>query len=322
MSMAFWIVSPNSCGRMSNLGEFDLIHRYFERSSKDHHIVLGIGDDAAAVHVPSGEVLLTCTDTLVAGRHFPDITAAYDIGWKSLAVNLSDIAAMGGVARWATLALTMPAADPIWLEGFAAGFFALADLHGVSLIGGDTTRGPLSITIHVLGTTQAEGMIKRQGARPGDAIYVSGYPGEAAWVLECLLRGAAPGELRCRLDRPEPRLHLGRYLQNKATAAIDISDGLVQDLQHILRASGVGATLDIARLPRRGMDSAKPSLQQSLAGGDDYELLFTLPAGQLINDWTDEPILTCIGHIDAEPGLRGLGLTGLEPMDLRGYQHF
>lgn len=308
---------------MSNPSEFELIHRYFERSSKDRHILLGIGDDAAALQVPVGEVLLACTDTLVAGRHFPDITAAYDIGWKSLAVNLSDIAAMGGVARWATLALTLPAADPIWLEGFAAGFFALADRYGVSLIGGDTTRGPLSITIHMLGTTQAEGMIKRRGARPGDAIYVSGYPGEAACALEYLLRGdEPPGRLRLRLDRPEPRMDLGKYLHNKATAAIDISDGLVQDLQHILQASGVGATLDVARLPLRGIDGVKPALQHRLAGGDDYELLFTLPAGQMINDWTHVPILTCIGQIDAKAGLRLSGLPDSQLTDLRGYQHF
>ncbi|NNM50934.1 MAG: thiamine-phosphate kinase [Pseudomonadales bacterium] len=304
------------------MGEFELIQRYFMRVIQDSNILLGIGDDAAALKVPRGEVLLTCTDTLVAGRHFPEITTAYDIGWKSLAVNLSDIAAMGGMARWATLALTLPVADPTWLEGFAKGFFALAQQYGVSLVGGDTTCGPLSITVNLLGTTQASGILRRDGARSGDAVYVSGYPGEAAWVLERILRDEPVGELRCRLDRPEPRMSLGRYLRGRASAAIDISDGLVQDLDHILRASGVGATLDVARLPQRGADIAQPSLQHKLAGGDDYELLFTLPSGQQIHDWEQEPVLTCIGHIDAEPGQRWLGLPHSEFIGLRGYQHF
>ncbi|HYQ72938.1 MAG TPA: thiamine-phosphate kinase, partial [Gammaproteobacteria bacterium] len=209
--------------------EFDIIRRYFTRQTVRHEAVLtGIGDDAAVLQVPKDRELLVCIDTLVAGVHFPPDTPAAAIGHKALAVNLSDLAAMGADPAWATLALTLPEPDPVWLEAFAGGFLALAGHHGVQLIGGDTTRGPLSVTVQAHGLAPPGQALRRTGAKPGDRIYVTGTLGDAGLALR--LPEAARTELRARLDYPEPRLEAGRRLRGLASAVIDISDGLLADL--------------------------------------------------------------------------------------------
>jgi len=266
------------------LSEFDLIRRYFTHRAR--HAVLGVGDDAALVNVRRGCELVVSTDMLVAGRHFRRDADPCQLGHKALAVNLSDLAAMGATPRWATLALALPAADPRWLADFSRGFMALARRFGVDLIGGDTTRGPLNICVQILGEAPRGAALRRDGAQPGDDIWVSGTLGEAALALAALARRIRlePAELaRCaaRLNRPQPRVALGLALRGVAHSAIDISDGLCADLGHILERSGVAAEIEFAALPvstvlRRFLDRrvARAAL---LAGGDDYELCFTAP---------------------------------------------
>lgn len=268
--------------------EFSLIDQYFRRPGAGRaDVALGIGDDAALLRVPAGQELVVTVDTLVAGVHFPLDTAPDDLGHKALAVNLSDIAAMGAIPAWATLALTLPAADRDWLQAFCTGFFALADAHEVQLVGGDTTRGPLSITVQAMGLVPEGQALRRDGARVGDAILVTGTLGDAALALQ---QGtAADGRLRARLDRPLPRITAGRALRTLARSAIDISDGLLADLGHIVGASGVGAELWVDELPRSAaFRTAVDGVQADwyalpLAGGDDYELCFTLPPECLVD---------------------------------------
>jgi thiamine-monophosphate kinase len=323
------------------LTEFSLIDRFFAaQAARRGDVAVGIGDDAAVLDVPAGQQLVVAADTLVAGVHYPADAAAEDIGHKALAVNLSDLAAMGARPAWATLALTLPDADATWLEGFARGFFALAERSGVSLVGGDTTRGPHAvITVQILGFVPQGAALLRTGARPGERIYVSGNLGDAALALQ-LLAGAitAPADARmwieARLHRPEPRLALGERLRGLASAAIDVSDGLLADLGHILDGSAVGATLWVDRLPRSAAFlSTVPDLQSPawyelpLAGGDDYELCFTAaPAhAPALAALADELgiALTPIGEIEAEPGLRCRrdDGRGYQPAR-RGYEHF
>jgi thiamine monophosphate kinase len=213
------------------LSEFDLIARYFSgRGARRDDVLLGIGDDAALLTVPAGRQLAAAVDTLVAGRHFPAHTGAFDIGWKALAVNLSDLAAMGATPAWATLSLTLPAVDEAWLQAFADGFFALADTHHVALVGGDTTRGPLSITVQAHGHVAPGAALRRDAAAPGQALFVSGTLGDAACALRQLQAGDAVDTFVLqRLNRPEPRVTLGESLAGVAAAAIDISDGTVAD---------------------------------------------------------------------------------------------
>ena len=266
------------------LSEFELIGRYFTHRAR--HTVLGVGDDAALVNVRRGCELVISTDMLVAGRHFRRDADPRQLGHKSLAVNLSDLAAMGATPRWATLALALPAADARWLADFSRGFMALARRFGVDLIGGDTTRGPLNICVQILGEAPRGAALRRDGARPGDDIWVSGALGDAALALAALRRRIqlGPAEFaRCagRLNRPQPRIALGLALRGVAHSAIDISDGLCADLGHILERSDVAAEIEFAALPaspvlRRYLDRgvARAAL---LAGGDDYELCFTAP---------------------------------------------
>lgn len=311
--------------------EFDIIERYFSRSVTRDDVVLGVGDDAALLNVPAGQQLVVAVDTLVAGRHFPDDSAAFDIGWKALAVNLSDLAAMGATPAWATLALTLPAADLDWLREFAEGFYQLADAHQVALVGGDTTRGPLSVTVQVQGHVAAAKALRRDAAAPGDALMVSGSLGDAACALGQLQRGeTVAAELLQRLNRPQPRVSLGQALVGMATAAIDVSDGLLADLGHVLAASGCGATLWPERLPTSGALQQLP-YEQRLAcqyhGGDDYELCFTVPAehyAELQALRQREPLpLTEIGVIEAEPGVRCQFRDGrVERPPQRGFDHF
>jgi len=314
--------------------EFSLIDRIRERAGSRSDVVLGIGDDAAVLKVPEGHHLMVSTDSLVAGVHFPADTAAADIGWKSLAVNLSDLAAMGATPAWVTLALTLPDADADWLDGFLDGFCELADEFGVALVGGDTTRGPLSITLGAHGFAPAGVVLRRDGAGFNDDIWVTGTLGDAAGALrQWQGQGLMSSKLRYRLDRPTPRIAAGIALRDLASAAIDLSDGLLADLGHVLQRSGVGAELDLGRLPTSRTlaehfpdEHARWRLQ--LSGGDDYELCFTAsPAHALAIEQAlaacDTPA-TVVGRITAGNGLRMTTPDGEQfdagPRD--GFEHF
>lgn len=317
-------------------GEFELIRDYFQQQALQRDDVhLGIGDDGAVVSVPADKQLVLVMDTMVAGVHFPVETSAYDLGWKALAVNLSDLAAMGAEPAWLTLALTLPQSDPLWVEEFSRGLFALATLHNVQLIGGDTTRGPLTITVQAHGLVDKGKALLRSGAEAGDRLYVSGFPGEAALGLQLLQSGLHQhpsfDQLLSRLNRPEPRIKLGRSLQNIASACIDISDGLLADLQHILDASGVGAEVRMDGLPLsehyRAAADDDQLYRSALSGGDDYELLFTVPKpGQAELDRLAEESeypLTCIGEITEGNNIRCLDAHGNEyTPDHLGFDHF
>jgi len=266
--------------------EFDLIARIRARVTRRDDVLIGIGDDAALLQVPPNRTLVVTMDTLNAGVHFLMDTPAADIGWKALAVNLSDLAAMGAEPAWCTLSLSLPEADPLWLDGFLDGFLALAQAHGVALVGGDTTRGPLSIAVTVHGLVEPGAALRRDGARAGDDVWVTGTLGDAAAALECRQRGASPCDLAlsARLHRPSPRVATGRALAKLAAhAAIDLSDGLVADLAHICRASAVAAEVWLPLLPMSPELAALHANPDTCwcwqtSGGDDYELCFTAPA--------------------------------------------
>jgi thiamine-monophosphate kinase len=318
------------------LSEFDIIGRFFTYPAPG--AVLGVGDDAAIVRPRRGMDLIVSTDMMVEGRHFRKGADPRRLGHKALAVNLSDMAAMGAQPRWATLSIALPKADPRWLAGFMRGFMALARRHGVDLIGGDTTRGPLAFSVQIMGEAPAGRALRRDGARAGDDIWVSGTLGDAALALAVGRLGLAPGErraLEAKLDTPAPRVVLGIALRGIARSAIDVSDGLVADLGHICERSRAGALVQYALLPasavlRRRLDRsvARTAL---LAGGDDYELLFTAARsrraaiGRLARRLRLK--LTRIGQM--VPPRRGaplvtvLGADGL-PMSLEraGYTHF
>jgi thiamine-monophosphate kinase len=316
------------------MSEFEIIRRYFTRASSS--AVLGIGDDAALVRVAPECELAVSTDTLIEGRHFFAGADPYPLGRKSLAVNLSDMAAIGAQPRWILLSLSLPGADEKWLELFSRGLFELADKHAVELIGGDTCRGPLSICVTIMGEVAAGRALRRDGARPGDDVWVSGSLGDAALALAHLENRIAlsPDDFeRCAraLDYPVPRIELGRKLHGIASALIDISDGLTADLGHILERSHVGATIKVAGIPRsailRRYLPARAALQALLAGGDDYELCFTAPSSlraevKALARKVDVP-LTCIGKIESAGGLRLLDERGhAVDMELRAFDHF
>ena len=316
--------------------EFDLIRRYFTRPAS--HTVLAVGDDAAIVRPRAGMDLVVSTDMLVAGTHFLPDTDPENLGWKTLAVNLSDLAAMGAEPRWVVLAAALPAADEDWIAAFCRGFFGLAARFGVDVIGGDTTRGPRNLTPTIFGEVPAGQALTRSGAQPGDLIWISGSPGLAALGL-AHLQGrvvlAEPESSRCleALQRPEPRVALGIALRGLAHAVIDVSDGLLADLGHILEQSGVSAELDETRLPRDAFRAApqdeKLARQCLLAGGDDYELIFTAAqdktnAIQDIGRRLALP-LTAIGRIGSGP-VAEIQLRGPEGLlaapCVRGFDHF
>ena len=322
---------------MAALSEFELIDRFFRRPAPG--AVLGVGDDAALIVPARGCELAVSVDMLVACRHFFDDVDPEALGHKTLAVNLSDMAAMGASPRWALLAGALPDADPDWLGAFARGFFALADQHRVELIGGDTTRGPLNLCVTILGEVPAGQALRRSGAKPGDAVWVSGKLGDAALALEHRrgrIRLAASELAQCEaaLLRPTPRVALGERLRGIATAAIDISDGLVGDLGHVLEASGVGATIDLARLPRSATlerrlvgSEREIALACLLAGGDDYELCFTVPTEreQDIRTLTTalEISLTRVGTIETQGPLKVRDEAGRALVKLpRAFDHF
>lgn len=322
---------------LAAMGEFDLIARYFTR--RPQRALLGVGDDCALLQPRPGTQLAISCDMLVEGRHFFADVSPESLGHKALAVNLSDLAACGARPLAFTLALALPAVDEAWLSGFSRGLFALADAHGCELIGGDTTQGPLNICITVFGETEGQALL-RSGAQPGDDLYVSGQLGDAHLALQALLgKLTLPADLlaqaRHRLERPEPRVALGLALRGLASAAMDVSDGLVGDIGHLLKASGVGACLQATALaPLLGASAhpAWPGLKQQaldhvLAGGDDYELAFTAPASardalHRIGEQTGLR-LSRIGYIEAEPGLRLLDAHG-RAMDVaaRSFDHF
>ena len=268
--------------RAATSPEFDLIARYFTRAPR--HASLGVGDDAALFSVSAGHEIAASTDMLVEGVHFfPDVDPR-SLGHKALAVNLSDLAAMGATPRWAMLSLALPEVDHAWLEGFARGFFALADQYGVDLIGGDTTRGPLTMNVQVMGEVAKGKALRRDGAKVGDEIWVSGALGDAAAAVahrrgELVLDAATLERCRNKLDWPAPRVALGLELQSLARSAIDISDGLVGDLGHICERSHVGAVIECAAIPAspdlRALKNRARVDRAILAGGDDYELCFT-----------------------------------------------
>ena len=265
------------------LGEFDLIATYFTRPVK--RAALGIGDDCALLQPAPGMQLAISSDMLVEGRHFLSTVLPHRLGHKALAVNLSDLAACGARPLAFSLALAMPRAEEDFLAGFAQGLFALADEHGCELVGGDTTQGPLNICITVFGEVPPGQALLRSGARAGDDLYVSGQVGDARLALECFrgnvaLRGEAFDEVRAAMELPQPRVALGQALRGVASSAIDVSDGLLGDLAHILKRSAVGATVEVDAVPRSVVLASQPlTLQRecTLAGGDDYELLFTAP---------------------------------------------
>jgi len=317
--------------------EFGLIDLIRERCTIEREDVkLGIGDDAALLAVPSGQWLAVSTDTLVAGVHFPEHTSAGDIGWKALAVNLSDLAAMGATPAWATLALTLPRADAAWATAFADGFAALAREFKLALVGGDTTRGPLTITVTVHGFIPPGAAVFRRGARPGDGIYVTGTLGDAAAGLFCLgerahAAGGAAERLIERLNRPTPRVAQGLLLRGRANACIDVSDGLVADLGHICAASSVGAQIELASLPASSALLAAFDISMrarfQLQGGDDYELCFTAPedgASMLLEDLARSGCgATRIGRLTAGTGVCVLDASGRQiELERGGWEHF
>ena len=311
-------------------GEFDLIARIRARVATRADVVLGIGDDAALLAPPPGRQLVVTADTLNDGVHFPRGTSPADVGWKALAVNLSDLASMGAEPAWCTLSLSLPQSDPAWIEGFLDGFLDLAGQHDIALVGGDTTRGPLSIAVTAMGLVESGRALRRDGARVGDEVWVTGTLGDAAGGLALLDREAVPA-LRARLDRPTPRVAAGRALAGIATACVDVSDGLLADLGHVCARSHVAAHIDVDALPASAAlreafgEADRIALQAS--GGDDYELCFTAPADAGAD----------IGAVSAQLGLRFTRIgrivagEGVHPVDAksqpwssprRGYDHF
>ena len=324
------------------MGEFDLIRRYFTRPpGPAPQVVLGVGDDCALLQPTPGMQWAISSDMLVEGRHFFAATDPARLGHKALAVNLSDLAACGARPVGFTLALALPQADEAWLDAFSRGLLQLADQHGCPLVGGDTTRGPLNICITVFGEVPPGQALLRSGARPGDDIYVSGTLGDARLALAALqgqivLPQALLHAAQLRLEQPTPRVALGMALRGVASAALDVSDGLLGDLGHLLKASGVGARVDTeititliaasAYQESAGAYFDHNLLQQcTLAGGDDYELVFTAPAAARdavarASQASATPV-TRIGRIEAEPGLRLVDAKG-QALDARRYASF
>ena len=309
------------------MNEFDLIRKYFTWPIKDPSVALGVGDDAALFSLEQGYQLVTTTDTLTEGIHFRENTPVKDIAHKSLAVNLSDIAAMGAKAKYFTLAISLPKIDQSWLKEFSDSLKQLSERYEVSLIGGDTTRGSLTITITMIGIVESSKALTRSGARPGDGVYVSGRIGDAGFCFWKLSNGLVSSnqELK-RLNCPIPRIELGLALQNLASSCIDISDGLEQDLSHILKASSVGAVIEVKKIPVSEAlhvhvkDTNDWSIP--LCGGDDYELCFTIPEGKeealkIVSESCNVNI-TKIGVVTESLGLQIEGFDGPR----KSYQHF
>jgi thiamine-monophosphate kinase len=322
-----------------SLTEFQSIRDYFSKQPAQRpEVSLGIGDDCALLTVPDDKELAISVDVLVSGVHFPEQTAAEDIGYKSLAVSLSDLASMGAEPAWVTLAIALPAMDEAWLGEFCQGFFRLASRYNVQLVGGDTTKGALMITTNVGGYIAKNQALRRTGAKPGDLVFVTGTIGEAGLGLKVLQKHLElppqfqhyADKLIERLNRPTPRVELGRALIGIATAAIDVSDGVAADLNHILEMSNAGARLDVEKLP---LSECFPAVfdqvggwVQPLTAGDDYELLFTAPEElqSKLQEIAAEHncAITCIGRIEEQAGLRCYSESKLLELQNMGYEHF
>ena len=304
------------------MAEFSIIDTYFNRKNQDS-VDLGVGDDSALLTPPPQQQLVICADTLVAGRHFPLDTDPHAIGWKSVAVNLSDIAAMGAKPHSILLALSLPQIDHDWLKGFSQGLFDCCDQFGVSLIGGDTTQSPhLTISVTALGWVDIGKAVPRSGAQVGDYVCVSGQVGDAAFGLKHL-----DHPLKKRLDYPTPRCALGQTLKGLAHSMIDVSDGLAQDLGHILKASHVGAEIELNQLPiDQNLQHLPPQEQWkfALAGGDDYELCFTISPENYdkLSQQELDVRITKIGQITKTRELRFVNHGQDQILEFQGYQHF
>jgi len=324
----------------SKLGEFELISRYFLRAAQARAdasgVVLGIGDDAAVLALPPGTELVAAVDTIVAGRHFPETTDARSIGHRALAVNLSDLAAMGATPAWATLALTLPNVQPTWLERFSAGLLDLADANAVALVGGDTTRGPLTVSVQILGHVPCGTALRRSGARDGDLLAVTGTLGDAGAGLALVGKPPAGGPSAAalalieRFEYPAPRVRFGMAARGVATAAMDVSDGLAGDLPKLARASGLAAHVAVERLPLSDAMRAAVPLAQALdwavGAGDDYELLLAVPPRRYRELETAAAqlnlTLTTIGELHSGSGVTwSLNGREFQPAS-QGFDHF
>lgn len=310
-----------------SLNEFDIIATYFRRPHLRDDVELGSGDDCAVLCPPPGKRLLVTVDTLNEGVHFFSTTSPFDIGYKSIAVGLSDIAAMGGEPLWADVALTVPIPHADWLEDFSKGLYACLDQYQVALVGGNLTRGPLAVSTQVIGSCDPQHYLTRQGAKPGDLIYVTGVLGAGGLALAFIknperfknINASQQEQLLKHLWQPTPRIAEGKLLVNIATAAIDISDGLVADLQHILDASQVGAVIEVNSLPTPKL---LPEKTMALTSGDDYELCFTVAQKDIEALERINCPMTCIGRIEEGRGVRVM--ENGEPLSLTsvGYRHF
>ena len=317
------------------MNEFELIEKYFMRELGGYGVSLGIGDDCALLQAPAAKSLAVSVDTLVGGNHFPKNADPELIAERALRINLSDLAAMGAEPLWYTLALTIPSADPHWLDGFSRGLFQAAHLYNCTLVGGDTTRGPLCITLQVFGAVPLESALTRSGARVGDLIYVTGHVGDGAAAVavikqELQVGKAAFNYFMSRYYRPVPKIQEGQQLREFASAAIDISDGLMADLGHICRASGVGAVIELERVPvseaLKKLASTEQIIRWALSGGDDYQLCFTVPAEKV--EFVDRLIeqnklaATHIGEIVRDNDVTCLNKGKVLKVNKMGYQHF
>ncbi|WP_455212822.1 thiamine-phosphate kinase [Kaarinaea lacus] len=322
-----------------SLTEFQSIRDYFSKQSVQRaEVDLSIGDDCALLSIPENKQLAISVDAFVSGVHFPEQTTAADIGYKALAVSLSDLAAMGAEPAWVTLVMTSPALEEGWVNQFCQGFFQLASQYNVQLIGGDTTTGPLSVTTQVGGYVAKNQALLRSGAKPGDLVYVTGAIGEAGLGLKILQEKLElPQQYRHlsellieRLNRPTPRIEIGQALLGIATAVIDVSDGVAADLNHILEMSGIGGRLQVEKLPVSECFSTIADqvggCEQALTAGDDYELLFTAPQDleHKLQQIAEEKNcnITCIGQIEEQPGLRCYNEGELFELEILGYEHF
>ena len=316
--------------------EFDIIRQYFTSKEFRADVVIGIGDDAAVLTVPKGHQLVQSVDTLVAGVHFPVETSPQDIAHKALAVNLSDMAAMGAEPTWFTLAITLPDDDDVWLTSFSQSLSVLAKIYNVQLVGGDTTHGPLCISITINGFVPIDKALSRNNAQVTDKIYVSGTIGDAAlalaaWQEQYVLNDKTVSFLKEKLNRPKPQIELGLFLRNFATSCIDISDGLIADLNHIADSSEVGAKIYFENIPLS--DEFKLNISDDalitplvLSGGDDYELCFTIPferQAEFEKTVKAENLsVTYIGEIEAQSGIRCIKNNKVIDIENSGYQHF
>ena len=316
--------------------EFDVIKRFFsEQIVKRKDVSLGIGDDCALLMPPERQHIAVTTDTLVAGVHFPLQTEARAIGHKSVAVSLSDLAAMGAEPSWISLAITLPDTDETWLSEFCAGVFELCEYYNVQLIGGDTTQGPLSITVTAQGLVPFDKHVSRAGAKAGDWLYVTGELGDAALALrhvqgKIIVEDIYKAQIMTKLDYPKPRVLAGQSLREYASSAIDLSDGLISDLEHICKASGVGANVVLDDLPISNIlrDTLGPekAVELALSGGDDYELLFTVSEDNKVGMETalahSGTAVTCIGQLNGSEKITTTLDSKPVPITTSGFEHF